>query len=93
MHFNSDGQKINSYFLSVILTKDVIKLSHNKEISQFNNGISKRLITMIIINCLVPLLVYMLLRNVFTNDTTALAIAGAIPAIWTLFLWLWRRHI
>jgi hypothetical protein len=45
------------------------------------------------VNGLVPLIVYTLSRHFFTNDTTALAIAGAIPAVWIIALWGWRRRV
>lgn len=45
------------------------------------------------INAIVPYLVYILLRPMLANDAAALAIAGAIPALRTIALWLWRRRV
>lgn len=47
----------------------------------------------LIVNWLVPLLLYIIMRNIFSNDTIALAVAGAIPAIWTIILWMWSRKV
>lgn len=68
-------------------------MSHDEQMYQYNHYMSKKLIPKLIVNLLVPLLAYMLLRNIFSNDTTALATAGAIPAVCTIVLWLWHRQV
>ena len=45
------------------------------------------------INSLVPALLYIVLRSLRANDIAALAVAGAIPAVRTLALALWRRQV
>jgi hypothetical protein len=68
-------------------------MSNKVIMNQQKQGMLKTLIPKLIINWLVPLLLYMLLRNTFSNDTTALAVSGVIPAIWTIVLWLWHRQV
>lgn len=41
----------------------------------------------------VPVLAYLLLRPQVGSDAAALAIAGAIPAAWTLARLAWRRRV
>ena len=45
------------------------------------------------INSLVPAIVYLVLRSLLANDIAALVLAGAIPAVRTLALALWRRQV
>lgn len=67
---------------------------YNKEQMNHNlHGMLTKLIPKLIINWFIPLLLYMLLSNNFSNDATALAATGVIPAIWTIVLWLWRRQV
>lgn len=66
---------------------------HQEQMNQHFHGMLKKLIPKLIVNWQVPLLVYMLLSNTFSNDTTALAVAGVIPALWTIVLWLWHRQV
>ena len=53
----------------------------------------KKLAMSLAINGLVPVALYALLRTLFANDVTALAIAGAVPAVRTLAVWIIRRRI
>ncbi len=52
-----------------------------------------QLIQSVAINLLGPFVLYMLLRSVFTSDATALALAGAVPTVRTMALWVMRRRV
>ncbi len=52
-----------------------------------------KVIVSLVVNGLLPLIVYTLVRPLLANDASALAIAGAIPAVRTVALWLWRRRV
>ncbi|MGB6535408.1 MAG: VC0807 family protein [Xanthobacteraceae bacterium] len=47
----------------------------------------------IAINALAPLGLYALLTHLRAGDFAALAGAAAVPALWTMALWLWRRRV
>lgn len=68
-------------------------MAQKEQINQHIYGRQAKLVPKLIINWLFPLLLYLLLRTFFSNDTMPLAIAGIIPAIWTIILYLWRRQI
>lgn len=68
-------------------------MTHKEQLNQHYHGMLKNLLPKVIINWLVPLLLYMLLHDTFSSDTADLAVAGVIPAIWTIVLWLLRRQI
>ncbi len=68
-------------------------MAQKEQINPHIYGMQAKLVKKLIINWLFPLLLYLLLRTFFSNDTIPLAIAGIIPAIWTIILWLWRRQI
>lgn len=53
----------------------------------------KRLVVSVIVNGIIPISFYIMLRQIVGNDLNALAIAGAIPAARTIMLWLWRRQV
>jgi hypothetical protein len=53
----------------------------------------RNLIPNLLINILLPWLLYVVLRPHFTNDTVPLAISTVIPAIKTLVQWGWNRRI
>ncbi|MDP4144092.1 MAG: VC0807 family protein [Bacillota bacterium] len=64
-----------------------------KEMNKQLSKIRKKLAINLIINWLVPLVLVMALHSYFKNDAVILAIAGAIPAIRTLVLLIWRRKV
>jgi hypothetical protein len=47
----------------------------------------------LVINAVVPVLVYLLIRPHLHSDTTALVIAAAIPVCYTAVVLLWRRRL
>jgi hypothetical protein len=47
----------------------------------------------VVINWIIPLLAYILIRPRVSTDAEALAIGGAIPVAWTIGIVAWRRHI
>ncbi len=64
------------------------------------NPVPQRLRTMrttliwsIVLNALVPFVLYVVARPLFTDDSTPLLIAGAIPVVRTGTLWAIRRRI
>ncbi len=52
-----------------------------------------KLIERLAVNALVPVVLYLLLRPLFADDATPLAIAGVVPALRTITLWIWRRRV
>ncbi len=52
-----------------------------------------KLIQSILFNVLIPFGLYMLLRPLFADDIVPLAIAGAVPVVRTVALWLVRRRV
>jgi len=63
------------------------------QINQRRSDIRKGLILSLIINGILPTIVYVLSRPIVPNDAGALAIAGAIPAIRTITVLIWRRRV
>lgn len=53
----------------------------------------KKIGTSIIVNWLAPLVLVIVLRNLFTNDAIPLAIAGAVPVFYTITLLVLRRKV
>jgi hypothetical protein len=47
----------------------------------------------ILVNALAPLGLYELLIHYGASDVEALAAGTAIPSIWTVVFWIWRRHV
>jgi hypothetical protein len=68
-------------------------MSQTKEIPPRFRQIRGKLILSLVINGLLPLVLYALLRPLLASDAYALAIAGAIPAVRTMALWIGRRRI
>lgn len=68
-------------------------MSQAKEIPPRFRQIRGKLILSLVINGLLPLVLYALLRPLLASDAYALAIAGAIPAVRTVALWIGRRQI
>ncbi len=52
-----------------------------------------RLATSLVINAVIPLVLYLLLRPLFSDDDTLLAIAGAIPVARTVVVWATQRRV
>jgi hypothetical protein len=69
------------------------EMSQAKETSLRFRQIRGKLILSLVINGLLPLILYALLRPLLASDAYALAIAGAIPAVRTVALWIGRRRI
>ena len=67
-------------------------MSQSKEIPTRFRQIRGKLILSLVINGLLPLVLYTLLRPLLASDAYALAIAGAIPAVRTMALWIGRRR-
>ena len=67
-------------------------MSERDEIHQQFYEAARSLVPNFVIDWLVPLPVYFILRS-FTNELTALAAAAAIPTVHTLILWAWRRQV
>lgn len=65
----------------------------NEEINQRIRKAQKKLIPSLVFSLIIPLVVVILLRDNYTNDANALAIAGVIPIVRTIALWAWRRRI
>jgi len=63
------------------------------QINQRRSDIRKGLILSLIINGILPTIVYVLSRPIVSNDAGALAVAGAIPAIRTITVLIWRRRV
>lgn len=51
----------------------------------------KKLISSLVINLLVPWILYILLHDILRSDTTSLAITASLSAVKSLILWIWRR--
>src|SRR5919205_1145456 len=64
-----------------------------REVNQRLHQARRNLILSLVINGLVPVVVYTLVHPLLATDASALAIAGAVPALRTLTLWLWRRRV
>lgn len=64
-----------------------------REVDQRLRKARSTLILSLVVNGLVPLVVYTLVHPLFANEAIALAIAGAVPAVRTLALWLWPRCV
>lgn len=56
-------------------------------------GARANIVARICVNALAPLGVYTLLVHFGESDFVALAGAAAIPALWTIAMWLWRRRV
>lgn len=57
------------------------------------NKVRKKLWINLAVNWFIPLVLVILLRSIYSNDAVALAIAGAIPAVRTLTILIWRRRV
>lgn len=68
-------------------------MSQAEKMNQRLGEIRKRLALSLAVNGLVPLALYVLVHPLFANDAIALAIAGTVPAIRTLVVWVIRRRI
>jgi hypothetical protein len=55
--------------------------------------VRSKLLVDLLINGLLPVILYALLRTLFMSDVIALAIAGLVPAVRTIALWLQRRRV
>jgi hypothetical protein len=64
-----------------------------REANQRLRQARSKFILSLVINGIVPLVVYTLVHPLLANDASALAIAGAVPAARTVTLWLWRRRV
>ena len=67
-------------------------MSETEPVKKFDQQRGKFLLSLAI-NGVVPLILYALLRPLVASDTTALAVSGAIPLLWTLVQWLRCRRI
>jgi hypothetical protein len=70
-----------------------VEMSQAKENLSDLPQLRRKLILSLAINGLLPLIVYALLRPFLASDALALAIAGAIPALRTVVLWIGRRRV
>jgi hypothetical protein len=57
------------------------------------NKVRKNLLINLAINWFVPMVMVILLRSIYPNDAMALAIAGVIPIMRTIFILVWRRRV
>lgn len=64
-----------------------------REVNQRLRQLRSKVFLSLVINGIIPLVVYTLVHPLLANDASALAIAGAVPAARTVTLWLWRRHV
>ena len=63
-----------------------------EDMTQKLGRIRVRLIESLAIDAALPLVLYLLLRQLVADDATALALAGAVPAAHTAILWVLRRR-
>lgn len=56
-------------------------------------GQLRTLLPGLVVSGVVPLLVYLLLRPYLAGDTSALAVALAVPVVYTIIVFGWRRRI
>ncbi|HVU12436.1 MAG TPA: VC0807 family protein [Phototrophicaceae bacterium] len=68
-------------------------MSQNDQLRPQVKSVPKRLFLSLAVGGLLPLILYTLLRPLVATDTIALAIAGGVSVLWTLFQWLLRRRI
>lgn len=64
-----------------------------EEKNQHFRQAKKNLISSLIVNLIVPWILYILLHNIFNNDTTLLAISTSIPVIRTIAIGVWSHKI
>jgi intracellular septation protein A len=57
------------------------------------HGMRRDAAVRLLVNALAPFALYALLIHFGVSDFMALAAAAAIPAVWTVGLWLWRRRL
>jgi hypothetical protein len=75
------------------LIEDGAEMALNEQAKKRLREAQRKLLLSLTVNGLVPLVLYALLRPSLTNDAITLAIAGAVPTVRTLALWLWRRRV
>ncbi|CAG7649130.1 VC0807 family protein [Paenibacillus allorhizosphaerae] len=63
------------------------------EMKQHSRQTLKKGIPSLVVNWLIPLVLYSLLRGIVATDTAALAISGAVPALWVIVQMLGVRQI
>jgi hypothetical protein len=68
-------------------------MSHEKEINKGFGNVRKKIGINLVINWLIPIVLVFILRHFLISDSTALAIAGIIPAVRTITLLFWHRRI
>lgn len=86
-NINSDNRKVR------ICNKGCDEMDRKEELNQHFNKIGKKLWINLAVNWFVPLVLVILLRSIYHNDTIALAIAGLIPIVRTAVIVVWRRRI
>lgn len=69
------------------------EMNEREEMNQSFNNVRKKLWMNLAVNWLVPLVLVILLRRIYHNDTIALAIAGAIPIVRTAAILTWRHRV
>ncbi len=76
-----------------MLARKGYKMLQTEEAKQRLRQMRIRLVQSLAINALIPLVLYLLLRPLFADDATPLAIAGLVPAMRTIALWVMRRRV
>jgi len=68
-------------------------MSQMKDMNQRIHKLKKRLGISLVINWLVPIIIYTVLRYFITDDTVTFAIVIAIPVVRTIFMFVLRHRI
>lgn len=68
-------------------------MSQSEKVKPQLAAVRSQLILNLAINFLAPYLVYLLARPSLASDAAALAFSGAIPVLWTVITWFWRRRV
>lgn len=68
-------------------------MSTIEKMNQGFHGARKKLFQSLAVDWLLPMVLVILLRGIFKSDTGALAIAGVIPVVRTIAIWIQRRRI
>lgn len=68
-------------------------MSGDKEINQRLRKMQKNIGFSVVINILIPLAVYMIIRKRFTNEAVPLLIIGASSIVRTIVIWKRRNRI
>jgi hypothetical protein len=68
-------------------------MSHTEEADRHIHDARRIIAVRLLVNALAPLGLYALLIHLGFGDFAALASGAAIPLLWTIALWLVRRHV